>query len=79
MFVLRLILFVFLPVAAVSVPKKKRKMKDLNKKEAVGDLLDAFKEVLGAEMPLFIHFRAFTVCLMSLQLPNLLTLATTEI
>uniref|UniRef100_A0A8C8IMY0 Eukaryotic translation initiation factor 4 gamma 1 n=1 Tax=Oncorhynchus tshawytscha TaxID=74940 RepID=A0A8C8IMY0_ONCTS len=33
-------------VAAVSVPKKKRKMKDLNKKEAVGDLLDAFKEVL---------------------------------
>lgn len=32
-------------VAAVSVPKKKRKMKDLNKKEAVGDLLDAFKEV----------------------------------
>lgn len=34
-----------LPVAAVSVPKKKRKIKDLNKKEAVGDLLDAFKEV----------------------------------
>ncbi|XP_078522280.1 eukaryotic translation initiation factor 4 gamma 1 isoform X4 [Lissotriton helveticus] len=30
--------------AAVSVPKKKRKIKDLNKKEAVGDLLDAFKE-----------------------------------
>ncbi|XP_077396273.1 eukaryotic translation initiation factor 4 gamma 1 isoform X3 [Festucalex cinctus] len=30
--------------AAVSVPKKKRKMKDFNKKEAVGDLLDAFKE-----------------------------------
>uniref|UniRef100_A0A7N6FLE2 Eukaryotic translation initiation factor 4 gamma 1 n=1 Tax=Anabas testudineus TaxID=64144 RepID=A0A7N6FLE2_ANATE len=30
---------------AVSVPKKKRKMKELNKKEAVGDLLDAFKEV----------------------------------
>ncbi|XP_072546958.1 eukaryotic translation initiation factor 4 gamma 1-like isoform X2 [Salminus brasiliensis] len=28
---------------AISVPKKKRKMKDLNKKEA-GDLLDAFKE-----------------------------------
>ncbi|XP_051934763.1 eukaryotic translation initiation factor 4 gamma 1-like isoform X7 [Hippocampus zosterae] len=27
-----------------AVPKKKRKMKDLNKKEAVGDLLDAFKE-----------------------------------
>ncbi|KAL0973365.1 hypothetical protein UPYG_G00202500 [Umbra pygmaea] len=34
--------------AAVSVPKKKRKMKDLNKKEAVGDLLDAFKEELVA-------------------------------
>uniref|UniRef100_A0A8C7HSN0 Eukaryotic translation initiation factor 4 gamma 1 n=1 Tax=Oncorhynchus kisutch TaxID=8019 RepID=A0A8C7HSN0_ONCKI len=33
-------------VAAVSVPKKKRKMKDLNRKEAVGDLLDAFKEVV---------------------------------
>uniref|UniRef100_A0A8D0HB38 Eukaryotic translation initiation factor 4 gamma 1 n=1 Tax=Sphenodon punctatus TaxID=8508 RepID=A0A8D0HB38_SPHPU len=30
---------------AVSVPKKKRKMKELNKKEAVGDLLDAFKEM----------------------------------
>nr|XP_033815042.1 eukaryotic translation initiation factor 4 gamma 1 isoform X2 [Geotrypetes seraphini] len=29
---------------AISVPKKKRKMKELNKKEAVGDLLDAFKE-----------------------------------
>ncbi|NXD79570.1 IF4G1 factor, partial [Halcyon senegalensis] len=39
-----------LPVA-VSVPKKKRRMKELNKKEAVGDLLDAFKEVSvpGAE------------------------------
>ncbi|NXP29004.1 IF4G1 factor, partial [Scytalopus superciliaris] len=34
----------FLPVA-MSVPKKKRRMKELNKKEAVGDLLDAFKEV----------------------------------
>ncbi|XP_029922171.1 eukaryotic translation initiation factor 4 gamma 1 isoform X3 [Myripristis murdjan] len=34
--------------AAVSVPKKKRKMKELNKKEAVGDLLDAFKEVVEA-------------------------------
>uniref|UniRef100_A0A8C6YHD7 Eukaryotic translation initiation factor 4 gamma 1 n=1 Tax=Naja naja TaxID=35670 RepID=A0A8C6YHD7_NAJNA len=31
-------------LVAVSVPKRKRKMKDLNKKEAVGDLLDAFKE-----------------------------------
>ncbi|XP_050164088.1 eukaryotic translation initiation factor 4 gamma 1 isoform X1 [Myiozetetes cayanensis] len=29
---------------ATSVPKKKRRMKELNKKEAVGDLLDAFKE-----------------------------------
>uniref|UniRef100_A0A8C5X9U6 Eukaryotic translation initiation factor 4 gamma 1 n=1 Tax=Malurus cyaneus samueli TaxID=2593467 RepID=A0A8C5X9U6_9PASS len=29
---------------AMSVPKKKRRMKELNKKEAVGDLLDAFKE-----------------------------------
>ncbi|XP_040205724.1 eukaryotic translation initiation factor 4 gamma 1 isoform X3 [Rana temporaria] len=29
---------------AISVPKKKRKIKDLNKKDAVGDLLDAFKE-----------------------------------
>uniref|UniRef100_A0A8C5H2S7 Eukaryotic translation initiation factor 4 gamma 1-like n=1 Tax=Gouania willdenowi TaxID=441366 RepID=A0A8C5H2S7_GOUWI len=36
--------FVSFSAAAVSVPKKKRKMKDLNKKEAVGDLLDAFKE-----------------------------------
>lgn len=54
MFVLRLILFVFLPVAAVSVPKKKRKMKDLNKKEAVGDLLDAFKEVCGCRNA-FVH------------------------
>ncbi|NXB18092.1 IF4G1 factor, partial [Rhagologus leucostigma] len=33
-----------LPVA-MSVPKKKRRMRELNKKEAVGDLLDAFKEV----------------------------------
>uniref|UniRef100_A0AAZ3NPT0 Eukaryotic translation initiation factor 4 gamma 1 n=1 Tax=Oncorhynchus tshawytscha TaxID=74940 RepID=A0AAZ3NPT0_ONCTS len=30
--------------AAVSVPKKKRNMKELNKKEAIGDMLDAFKE-----------------------------------
>ncbi|MBN3315747.1 IF4G1 factor, partial [Atractosteus spatula] len=34
----------FCHTAAVLVPKKKRKLKDLNKKEAVGDLLDAFKE-----------------------------------
>ncbi|XP_039621185.1 eukaryotic translation initiation factor 4 gamma 1a isoform X1 [Polypterus senegalus] len=38
-------------VPPVSVPKKKRKMKDLNKKEAVGDLLDAFKESQKAEPP----------------------------
>uniref|UniRef100_A0A8U8ASY4 Uncharacterized protein n=1 Tax=Geospiza parvula TaxID=87175 RepID=A0A8U8ASY4_GEOPR len=38
--------FTFLPLlpVAMSVPKKKRRMKELNKKEAVGDLLDAFKE-----------------------------------
>ncbi|XP_068137423.1 eukaryotic translation initiation factor 4 gamma 1 isoform X2 [Hyperolius riggenbachi] len=36
---------VHVPVAA-SVPKKKRKIKELNKKEAVGDLLDAFKETV---------------------------------
>ncbi|XP_004713491.1 eukaryotic translation initiation factor 4 gamma 1 isoform X3 [Echinops telfairi] len=30
---------------AVSVPKKRRKIKELKKKDAVGDLLDAFKEV----------------------------------
>ncbi|XP_064135013.1 eukaryotic translation initiation factor 4 gamma 1 isoform X1 [Loxodonta africana] len=33
------------PQVAVSVPKRRRKMKELNKREAVGDLLDAFKEV----------------------------------
>uniref|UniRef100_A0A8C6LYL9 Eukaryotic translation initiation factor 4 gamma 1 n=1 Tax=Nothobranchius furzeri TaxID=105023 RepID=A0A8C6LYL9_NOTFU len=46
--------YFFTPVvslAAVSVPKKKRKMKDLNKKEAVGDLLDAFKEPAPAPEP----------------------------
>ncbi|NXU97719.1 IF4G1 factor, partial [Cettia cetti] len=39
--------FTLLPLlpVAMSVPKKKRRMKELNKKEAVGDLLDAFKEV----------------------------------
>lgn len=43
----RFLLFTLLPLlpVAVSVPKKKRRMKELNKKEAVGDLLDAFKEV----------------------------------
>ncbi|XP_026170438.1 eukaryotic translation initiation factor 4 gamma 1a isoform X2 [Mastacembelus armatus] len=30
--------------AAMSVPKKKKNMKEFNKKEAIGDLLDAFKE-----------------------------------
>ncbi|KAI5772009.1 EIF4G1 [Gulo gulo luscus] len=30
---------------AMSVPKRRRKIKELNKKEAVGDILDAFKEV----------------------------------
>lgn len=35
----------FLLLVAVSVPKRRRKIKELNKKEAVGDLLDAFKEV----------------------------------
>uniref|UniRef100_A0A8C7ZWB4 Eukaryotic translation initiation factor 4 gamma, 1a n=1 Tax=Oryzias sinensis TaxID=183150 RepID=A0A8C7ZWB4_9TELE len=30
--------------AATSVPKKKKNMKELNKKEAIGDLLDAFTE-----------------------------------
>uniref|UniRef100_A0A672INK2 Eukaryotic translation initiation factor 4 gamma 1 n=1 Tax=Salarias fasciatus TaxID=181472 RepID=A0A672INK2_SALFA len=44
-------LLVSFNVAAVSVPKKKRKMKDLNKKEAVGDLLDAFKEPEPAPAP----------------------------
>ncbi|NXI38556.1 IF4G1 factor, partial [Galbula dea] len=39
--------FTLLPLlpVALSVPKKKRRMKELNKKEAVGDLLDAFKEI----------------------------------
>ncbi|XP_043926739.1 eukaryotic translation initiation factor 4 gamma 1-like [Protopterus annectens] len=37
--------------AAVAVQKKKRKMKDLNKKGAVGDLLDAFKEPQVNEVP----------------------------
>ncbi|KAK3531632.1 hypothetical protein QTP70_025819 [Hemibagrus guttatus] len=36
--------------AAVSVPKKKRKLKDLNKKET-GDVLDAFKEPPPPPMP----------------------------
>ncbi|XP_077579994.1 eukaryotic translation initiation factor 4 gamma 1a isoform X2 [Stigmatopora nigra] len=31
--------------AATSVPKKRRNMKEINKKEAIGDLLDAFTEV----------------------------------
>uniref|UniRef100_A0A8C0FSQ7 Eukaryotic translation initiation factor 4 gamma 1 n=1 Tax=Bubo bubo TaxID=30461 RepID=A0A8C0FSQ7_BUBBB len=42
----RFLSFTSLPLlpVAMSVPKKKRRMKELNKKEAVGDLLDAFKE-----------------------------------
>lgn len=36
-------------LVAVSVPKRRRKIKELNKKEAVGDLLDAFKEVREQE------------------------------
>lgn len=31
--------------AAMSVPKKRKNMKEFNKKEAIGDLLDAFTEV----------------------------------
>lgn len=31
--------------AATSVPKKRKNMKEFNKKEAIGDLLDAFTEV----------------------------------
>lgn len=34
----------FFPKAAMSVPKKKKNMKELNKK-GIGDLLDAFTEV----------------------------------
>uniref|UniRef100_A0A3B4YXH4 Eukaryotic translation initiation factor 4 gamma 1 n=1 Tax=Seriola lalandi dorsalis TaxID=1841481 RepID=A0A3B4YXH4_SERLL len=37
--------------APAPVVQKKRKMKDLNKKEAVGDLLDAFKEPEPAPAP----------------------------
>lgn len=40
----------FLLLVAVSVPKRRRKIKELNKKEAVGDLLDAFKEVREQEI-----------------------------
>lgn len=35
----------FFPEAATSVPKKRKNMKEFNKKEAIGDLLDAFTEV----------------------------------
>lgn len=38
-------IFLFFLEVATSVPKRKKNMKDLNKKEAVGDLLDAFTEV----------------------------------
>lgn len=37
-------LFPFLE-AAMSVPKKRKNMKELKKKEAIGNLLDAFTEV----------------------------------
>uniref|UniRef100_A0AAQ5ZXS5 Eukaryotic translation initiation factor 4 gamma, 1a n=1 Tax=Amphiprion ocellaris TaxID=80972 RepID=A0AAQ5ZXS5_AMPOC len=37
--------------AATSVPKKKKNMKELNKKEAIGDLLDAFTEVCQVASP----------------------------
>ncbi|KAK2846861.1 hypothetical protein Q5P01_009860 [Channa striata] len=40
--------------AALSVPRKKRKMKELNKKEA-GDLLDAFKEEQVVAPPVLEH------------------------
>ncbi|KAM6990606.1 eukaryotic translation initiation factor 4 gamma 1a isoform 2-T2 [Tautogolabrus adspersus] len=36
--------------AAMSVPKKRKNMKELNKKEAIGDLLDAFTEEQGAKL-----------------------------
>ncbi|XP_051944025.1 eukaryotic translation initiation factor 4 gamma 1a isoform X4 [Hippocampus zosterae] len=35
--------------AATSVPKKRRNMKEINKKEAIGDLLDAFTEEQDAK------------------------------
>ncbi|XP_074544288.1 eukaryotic translation initiation factor 4 gamma 1a isoform X2 [Halichoeres trimaculatus] len=35
--------------AAMSVPKKRKNMKEFNKKEAIGDLLDAFTEEQGAK------------------------------
>ncbi|XP_039999691.1 eukaryotic translation initiation factor 4 gamma 1a [Xiphias gladius] len=35
--------------AAMSVPKKRKNMKELNKKEAIGDLLDAFTEEQGSK------------------------------
>lgn len=35
--------------AAMSVPKKRKNMKELNKKEAIGNLLDAFTEEQGAK------------------------------
>ncbi|CAI5641224.1 unnamed protein product [Oreochromis niloticus] len=35
--------------AATSVPKKKKNMKEFNKKEAIGNLLDAFTEEQGAK------------------------------
>ncbi|XP_063061061.1 eukaryotic translation initiation factor 4 gamma 1-like isoform X2 [Engraulis encrasicolus] len=37
--------------AAIAVPKKRKKIKELNKKEMVGDLLDAFKETVPPPEP----------------------------
>uniref|UniRef100_A0A669BKA7 Eukaryotic translation initiation factor 4 gamma, 1a n=1 Tax=Oreochromis niloticus TaxID=8128 RepID=A0A669BKA7_ORENI len=37
--------------AATSVPKKKKNMKEFNKKEAIGNLLDAFTEPASEPMP----------------------------
>uniref|UniRef100_A0A7N8YFN4 Eukaryotic translation initiation factor 4 gamma, 1a n=1 Tax=Mastacembelus armatus TaxID=205130 RepID=A0A7N8YFN4_9TELE len=56
--------------AAMSVPKKKKNMKEFNKKEAIGDLLDAFKEVcisLGDNMK---HSRADPVPVAPAEAPT---------
>uniref|UniRef100_A0A7N8X2A1 Eukaryotic translation initiation factor 4 gamma, 1a n=1 Tax=Mastacembelus armatus TaxID=205130 RepID=A0A7N8X2A1_9TELE len=55
---------------AMSVPKKKKNMKEFNKKEAIGDLLDAFKEVcisLGDNMK---HSRADPVPVAPAEAPT---------
>uniref|UniRef100_A0AAY4E7W5 Eukaryotic translation initiation factor 4 gamma, 1a n=1 Tax=Denticeps clupeoides TaxID=299321 RepID=A0AAY4E7W5_9TELE len=38
-------------IKSAAAPEKKRKMKELNKREVVGDLLDAFKESAGLSLP----------------------------